>query len=292
MLLPSERGQEMISLLLFVVLNAGETAGAMGKPFFEKPLLLAAHRGGAQLWPENTIEGYRKAVETWPDILIEGDVRLTADGRVVLLHDERVDRTTDGTGEVSRMTLEQVKRLDAGYRFTSDGGNSFPYRGNGIRIPTFEDALKALPDSRFLIELKEEPEIAAAVIGVIRAAGAVDRVAVASFSPALMAQARREEPRLVSCYDFLQGMTMLAQLRGPNWREYKPAADMLAIGDDLIEKYQLKPGELRAMREKGVAVLVHTVNDPDSMKKFLECGVTSILTDRPNVLAELISARK
>ena len=101
-------------------------------PVFAKPMLLGAHRGGRALWPENTVVAFRACAERWPDILLEGDLHLTADGHVVVLHDATVDRTTDGAGPVAGMTLEQVKQLDAGYRFTPDDGATFPWRGKGV----------------------------------------------------------------------------------------------------------------------------------------------------------------
>src|SRR5215207_6589325 len=86
-----------------------------------------AHRGASALAPENTLEAFRMAVEAGAGGL-ELDVHLTRDGHVVVIHDATVDRVTDGSGAVAGMTLEEVRRLDAGYSFSSDGGRTFPYR--------------------------------------------------------------------------------------------------------------------------------------------------------------------
>src|SRR5512139_4333535 len=90
-------------------------------PILRGAPLLIAHRGGAALVPENTIEAFRQAADVWAADMIELDVHATADGHCVVIHDPTVDRTTDGTGEVAAMSLDQLQRLDAGYRFSPDG---------------------------------------------------------------------------------------------------------------------------------------------------------------------------
>ncbi|HDH09983.1 MAG TPA: glycerophosphodiester phosphodiesterase, partial [Chloroflexi bacterium] len=103
------------------------------KPYLtsDRPLVMA-HRG-AGLAPENTLVAFQKALDLGADVL-ELDVHATKDGEIVVIHDETVDRTTDGRGAVKDFTLEELKRLDAGYHFTPDGGVTYPYRGRGITI--------------------------------------------------------------------------------------------------------------------------------------------------------------
>ena len=182
------------------------------RPFFAKPFLLGAHRGGKALWPENTLLAFTQAAAQWPDILLEGDARVTADGEVVLIHDGKIDRTTNGAGPISSMTLAEVKAFDAGYRFSRDGGKTFPYRGKGLTIPTFAEVLAALPDSRFLIELKGQTGVAESIVPVLRETGAVDRVALASHFAPLMQRARKLEPALIACYERLVPYRVLSSL--------------------------------------------------------------------------------
>src|ERR671921_1429729 len=94
-----------------------------------------AHRGGAEIAPENTLEGFREGIRVGAGVL-ELDVHTTADGHVVVIHDATVDRTTERTGAVREMSFAEIRRLDAGYRFAPDGRETFPYRGQGIKIPT------------------------------------------------------------------------------------------------------------------------------------------------------------
>ncbi len=260
--------------------------------FSTKPMLCGAHRGGRFLWPENTVYAYENAAAKWPDILLEGDVQLTADKQVVVLHDDTVDRTTNGKGKISELTLEQVKALDAGYRFTTDGGKTFPFRGKGISVPLFSEVLACAPNSPFLIEMKNQPGLAEPTLAALREANAFERVAVASLNPELMRQARQTEPRLIACYDAPSGMLALAKLRAGEWKEYQPAAEMLAMPSEAVESLSVTPEEIRAFREKGICALVFTVNKPEMMRNCLNMGFSSILTDDPELLEKIIAERK
>src|SRR5215203_3240073 len=126
-----------------------------------------AHRGGAEIAPENTLEGFREGLRVGAGVL-ELDVHTTADGHVVVIHDAVIDRTTDGTGAVWEMTLAELKRLDAGYRFTRDRGATYPFRGEGVGIPTLEEVYDEFGDVPINIEIKgERPGIEEAVWQVI-----------------------------------------------------------------------------------------------------------------------------
>src|ERR1700752_3879311 len=102
--------------------------------------LVIAHRGNSAFFPENTLESFDQAVAIGADAL-EFDVRLSRDGRAVVIHDATLERTTNGAGEVAALTVDELQRLDAGYRFTHDGGRTFPFRGRGLTIPTLEMVL-------------------------------------------------------------------------------------------------------------------------------------------------------
>jgi glycerophosphoryl diester phosphodiesterase len=298
--------QLMMCLVLLICL-VGQTAAAQttiptmpsttcpapsaDKPFFAKPWLLGAHRGGAALWPENTLTAFRAAAERWPDAIMETDARLTADGQVVLLHDDTVDRTTDGKGPVGSMSLAEVRKFDAGFRFTTDGGKTFPHRGKGVTIPTLAEALKALPRSRFEIELKPVDGVADAVVDLIKAAGAEDRVLLASFDPRLTLRAQRLAPQIAFCYEFLGGVRMLDQLRRGDWAAYRPTAEVLSIPTNMLRRFALTADEVRAIRAKGIFLQVHTINQRARIQEMLNLGADSILSDRPDLLAEVVSQR-
>ena len=150
-------------------------------PYFAGPdFLVIAHRGGRALGPEHTLKTFRRAADLGVDVL-EMDVRLSADGELVLHHDRTIDRTTDGSGPVDSLTLAQLKALDAGYRWRDEDPNH-PFRGQGYRLATLAEVFEAFPDQRMLIEIKpSDPGVAVALCGSVRGAGMQDKVTVASF---------------------------------------------------------------------------------------------------------------
>ncbi|MEO5579351.1 MAG: glycerophosphodiester phosphodiesterase family protein [Gemmatimonadaceae bacterium] len=136
-----------------------------------KPVI--GHRGNRAHAPENTLESFAQAVAEGADA-IEFDVHLAADGIPVVIHDPTVTRTTGGTGDVARMTLSQLQRLDAGAQFTRDAGHTFPYRNRGIRIPSLVEVLEKFPAIPLLIEIKN-PLAAASILEAIKSGQAQDR---------------------------------------------------------------------------------------------------------------------
>ena len=142
---------------------------------------VVGHRGNRAYAPENTIESFAQAVAAGADA-IEFDVHVSADGIPVVHHDPTLMRTTDGTGEIARLTFDEIRKAYAGARFTKDGGSTFPYRGMGHRIPRFEEVVEAFPSVPLLIEIKA-PLAATQVRKIIENHRAVDRVLVDSFQP-------------------------------------------------------------------------------------------------------------
>ena len=150
-----------------------------------------AHRGASALAPENTMEAFRLAVESGAGGL-ELDVHLTRDGYVVVIHDPTLDRTTDRTGAVAAMTLDELGETDAGYNFSPDRENTFPYRGFGLRIPTLAEVLREVPGVAVNIDMKaDNPAIEAAVLEVLRQADAEGRALVVSSRRSAVGRFRR-----------------------------------------------------------------------------------------------------
>jgi glycerophosphoryl diester phosphodiesterase len=276
-------------ILLCAVSGAVSAQSPAPKPFFSKPILLGAHRGGGGQCPENTLHAFQEVIKACPDVLLETDARLTADGAVVLLHDKTVNRTTNGIGEVSTLTLAQVKALDAGYKFSTDNDATFPFRGKGLTVATLKEVLETLPNAHMLVELKGEPALADAALAVIREAKAEDRVLLASFVPPTMERARQIAPAMAFCYDMKNGTALLMALRGSKWADYLPQADVLSIDEKMIAQYKITPEEIQKLQAKGIRFQVHTINDPTRMKEFVTQGVDSILTDNPSALAKVIA---
>ena len=120
--------------------------------------LVLAHQGGEGEWPSNTLFAFQNAADAGADVL-DTDMHMTKDGVLVFMHDETFDRTTDGHGAIRDLTLAEIKHLDAAYSFSTDDGQTFPYRGQGITVPTLEELFQAYPDKRFGIEIKQTDPI-------------------------------------------------------------------------------------------------------------------------------------
>jgi glycerophosphoryl diester phosphodiesterase len=149
----------------------------------QRPII--GHRGNAAHAPENTLESFRQGLAAGAEC-VELDVHLSGDGVAVVIHDPTLDRTTDATGAVASLSIEQIRRADAGARFTRDGA-SFPYRGSGLVVPTFEEVLRDLGDVPLLIEIKA-PAAAREARRLIEQYDAESRCVVESF------EARALEP--------------------------------------------------------------------------------------------------
>lgn len=280
------------AVAVVVAVSAAASAEYKVEPFFLQPLHVGAHRGGADLWPENTVYAYEQCAALGPNVLLEADVYTTADGALVVLHDRTVDRTTDGNGAVIDMTFEQVRALDAGYRFTRDGGATFPHRDKGLRIPTLAEALAAAPHHRFLIETKGGAEVVAKTIAAIEEAGAEDRVLLASFKPEHMQEAAERAPEIPRCYDMANGIKLLFAVRGKAWDAYTPEAHCLSLTDEMLERFKLTAEEVGRIAAKGIVPQIHTINDRAEMDRMLQYGFTSILSDDPVTLQSAVEAHR
>jgi glycerophosphoryl diester phosphodiesterase len=235
-----------------------------------RPPRVVAHRGASGLAPENTLAAFRLALELGAPA-VECDVHLSADGAPVIIHDERVDRTTNGRGEVAALTRAQLQALDAGAWFAP--------RFAGERLPTLPEVLEtAAGRARVFVELKiggGTPLVDASLAAI---AGSVAEVAIISFDPEivrLVAQRRPDLPLglLISRQHVLQ--------RGP------PA--ILGTAQELGAGF-IAPHEAAAdgpfiaqAHAAGLPVSVWTVDDPERMQTLAGLGVDAITTNRPDV---------
>ncbi|MDX1375628.1 MAG: glycerophosphodiester phosphodiesterase [Burkholderiales bacterium] len=247
-----------------------------------------AHRGGAWLRPENTLPAFEHALALGADIL-EMDARATSDGVLVALHDATVDRTTDGRGRVDAMTLAALRGLDAGYRWSPDGGRSTPFRGRGIRVPTLAEVFERFPRTRMVVEIKPaEPALAAAMCALIRGAGMTQHVLVASMHDAVLDAFRARCPEVGTSMGpgeaRLFYLASLVYLSGA----LTPAAQALQIPYGFGERVLATAELAAAARGRNLKLHVWTVNDEARMRQALAIGVNGIMTDRPDLLLGLL----
>lgn len=246
--------------------------------------MLVAHRGGARLAPENTMEAFRDAVARWEADMLEMDVRLSRDGEVVVIHDATVDRTTDGTGAVADLTLAELRSLDAGHRFVDPEGRP-GFRGRGVAIPRFEDVLEAFPRMRLNVEAKES-RVAGPLVEIIRAHGAEERVLVAAEHEEARAPVRGYPGPWGASRTQLLPFWILHRL--PGGGPYVPRADVLQVPEVWKGLRVVTPAFVRVAHSRNLPVQVWTVDDPADMRRLLSWGVDGIQTDRPDLLARVL----
>src|ERR1051325_5675034 len=186
----------VIVLVVILILLLILTPDAPSKKYYtdmERPLVIA-HQGGDGIRPGDTMLAFENATQIGADVL-EMDAHITKDSQIVLMHDEKVDRTTNGKGLIEDLTLAQLKKLDAAYGWSNDGGKTFPYRGQGIQVPTLEELFQKFPQMRYVIEIKlTQNPIDKPLCDLIRKFSMQDKVVIASFHDEAMQRFRQTCP--------------------------------------------------------------------------------------------------
>jgi glycerophosphoryl diester phosphodiesterase len=255
-----------------------------------RPLVIA-HQGGDGLWPGETLFAYRNAQVMGVDML-EGDVHITQDGVLILMHDESVDRTTDGEGLISDLTLKQIRALDAGYDWTPDGGASTPYRGKGIGVATLEEIFKAFPGSLMNLEIKKSAiPLIEPLCRLIRQYNMEDKVLIASFYADKMQEFRTFCPEIATSATqdeviaFFVWQTLFLELG------YSPSELATQVPETRDGLTVVTQHFVEAAHRRNMEVHVWTVNEQADMERMLALGVDGIITDYPDRLLELLGRK-
>lgn len=254
----------------------------------KKPLLFA-HRGWSAAFPENTIPAFEAAIKIGIDV-IETDVQLTADNHVVISHDPTVDRLTDAHGDLAKMKLAEIKKLDAGYRFENPS-NSFPFRSENIIIPTLVECLELFPTTKFNIDLKSEnPGLAHEVWRLIEKYSAHQRVLVGSFHHDMVVRFRKlskgsvatsASKREMMVWGYAQKLGLARLIRQP--------VDAHQIPTRFGVHDLTKPGLLAAAHRVGIAIHYWTVDDENEMERLLNLGADGIMSNHPDRLIRVFN---
>jgi glycerophosphoryl diester phosphodiesterase len=226
----------------------------------QKRVAVTSHRGAGSLEPENTLRALRRALDLSAD-QIEIDVQLTRDGRLVLMHDPTVDRTTDGTGKVAELTFAEIRRLDA---------------GSGERVPTLEEAL-SLVDGKVILQIElKGPGTARPAVAAAMNAGREDRVVLTSFIHQELKDARSLNPRL-------QLGALWGRLPPDVVRQTKRlGAHALHVWHEFIDRQLVTEAHGR-----GLLVRAWNTSKEEDMRRLITLGVDAIGSDRPDVLIDV-----
>ncbi|HEX2385368.1 MAG TPA: glycerophosphodiester phosphodiesterase, partial [Candidatus Binatia bacterium] len=242
-----------------------------------KPRVIG-HRGAAGAAPGNTLAAFERAVADGADI-VELDVHRTHDGEVVIIHDDTVDRTTDGRGAVKRLPLAEIQRFDAGYAFVDDDGRH-AFRGRGVVVPTLQQLFTRLPEIKAIVEIKQSnPPIVKDVLDIVRRAGKENDVLLATEHDAVMRDIRAELGADSTCATgFCRGEVaafVAALMRGAA-AGYRPAGAALQVPPE-AEGVQLVTAQtLAAAHALGLEIFVWTINDDAEMERLLALGADGI----------------
>jgi glycerophosphoryl diester phosphodiesterase len=252
--------------------------------------LHASHRGGARLYPENTLLAFEAAVSQHRTQLLELDLQVTRDGELVVAHDPTVDRCTDGTGRIDALTFAELSRLDAGYHLVPDGETSPVWRGRGARISRFVEVLRALPQVRLNVELKTERALAP-LVAVLHEEQALDRLCLGAEEDALAAKVVEALPDACCFFPRDALAAFILPLKGGEPPEVDPRYTVL----DMPWSWEGVPLFDRALADavwsRGLWVNAWTVDDPVVMRELLADGVGGIMTDRPDTLRAVLDGR-
>lgn len=244
-----------------------------------------AHRGSRILWPENTMEAFSGAVALGFEWL-ETDLHITADATLVCFHDHTLDRTTDRSGPVRALTRAELAAVDAGHHHAA--GEDFPFRGRGIGVPSLEELVTTFPTTRIIVDLKEDG-LADPLWELIERLGLHGRLVVGSFSDRRLAEFRRLSRGSV------------ATSTGPRRSVVAYAGAMAGRAPRLADAVQfpVSLGRLRPLTSRTVASFhrsgyqahVWTVNEAEEMDRFYDIGVDAVITDRPDLLRDVLRRR-
>ncbi len=242
--------------------------------------VVIGHRGLAARFPENTLVSFAAALQAGAS-MIELDLRLSADGQAVVIHDATVDRTTNGTGLIKSINLKDLQKLDAGYHFSTDGKTS-PFRSCGLTVPTLQQVFEAFPQAHIAVELKDDSTaLIAEVYRLVKQFGRFDRTLIQVFSikSKLGKSLRKLDERLITGHTTSEMVLFgtLSRMRlSALWRRRS-----------LILDVPVKRGRLpvvtgsfvKAAHRRGLIVLAWTVNEAKELERLYKLGVDGVYTD-------------
>ena len=245
--------------------------------------LVVAHRGASAEAPENTMEAFRLGVEAGADA-IELDVHLTADGQLAVIHDDTLDRTTDRTGAVADLTMDEIREADAGATFARPGDSGTPFAGRGLTVPTLPEVLEWLPEGVGLVVEIKAPAAADAVVEALRPhpVRTSDRCAVISFHEGAIDRVHELDPGIRTGYLLVPTQPIEPAL---TWATEHGHIGVFPWEGDL----GIDPMPILAQAQAlGRQIGCYVVNDPGRMQHLTALGVWGFVTDVPAVAREAL----
>jgi len=240
---------------------------------------LFAHRGASGEAPENTLAAFQRAVEIGVSY-VELDVHASRDGQVVVIHDGTLERTTNGYGNVRHHALSELQQVDAGYHFSPDGGQTFPFRSSGVHLPTLAEVLRSFPTLKVTVEIKQaDPPIEEQVIDTVRACGRESQVILASEHDQVLTRVRARAPDIATSFAYGEVVDFIQRVATDQLAGYRPPGQALQIPPEFQGVPLVTSQTVAAAHGLGCEVHVWTINDPQEMERLLALGVDGIMSD-------------
>ena len=264
------------------------------KPFFQsnKPLNFG-HRGLAGEYPENTILSYQKAIEAGADIL-EMDVQLTSDNRLVVFHDDTLERMTNGSGILKEKSLTDIKKLNVGSEFIpahTGGQNIYPFKNAELKIPLLSEVFSEFPKCRFNIDIKQhEKKVSEALYETIKEFKLTEKVLVASDDYKTISYFRsisKNETATGASYREVAKFLLLKKLNLLKHSRFE--MDALQVPESYSGIRIITESFIREAHKKNIAVHPWTINEKDDMERLLRWGVDGIMSDYRNRLNAILN---
>jgi len=265
----------------------------VGKTAFfdaKKPRIIG-HRGGAGVAPENTLVSFERALADGADF-IEMDLRESKEGEILIFHDATLERITNGRGEVQQWGIKELKNLDAGYRFTTDGGKTYPYRGQKVTIPTLEEFFTTFPKVKATVEIKQAlPVFIERLVASIKRFRKEELILLATVKDEIMAeirkQIREQDLTIATGFSYGEAEAFLNWVWGDKAGSFDPAGEALQVPCEYEGLTLITEQTLKAAHELGIEVHAWTINQAEEMLQLINLGVDGIVTDYPARLRDL-----
>jgi glycerophosphoryl diester phosphodiesterase len=271
-----------ISVLLMNCDSKKETGKNMKNYKNDDHPIIIAHRGGAKLAPENTLASFKNAIAIGAD-MIEIDVHFSKDSEIIVIHDKSLDRTTNGTGEIKALTLDEIKKYDAGSWFSEDYKNE--------KVPTLTEVIQTINGQcKLLIEIKDGdekyPGLEKKIVETVKEHNAEPWVVVQSFNKNSILRIKEMYPDLITYY-----------LLGRNFNDfYAELSEQVRTGQPVENKFDgiaphysaLDTKKVDLLHKAGFDIFTFTVNKPADMQNVIELGVDGIITDSPDILKNIL----
>lgn len=273
------------------------------KPFFnnEQQLEIIAHRGASREFPENTLEAFQRALEIYPDAILETDVWPSRDGHIVVMHDELLQGSTNGSGPVYSLSLKELKELEAGHAISFDGGMTYPFKGRGFKIATLKEVFTSFPQARMSIDIKYNNEsFARSVVSYIEEHGATERVILGSFHNRILYLVRKLNRDIATSFSKSEILLFFLLSKIGFGSLFKSKADAIMMPEYSDGEHPermdemffqgvrvLTPNLVKQAHKKGWPVFVWTVDREKNMSRLIEWGVDGIVSNLPDKLSEI-----